>query len=190
MYFISRNNVIYNYIAHTSSKRRYIATLFIVASLVVVCFYGIYIPLSTHIVMYKAEGMRLKKQYEELSQCKKSSNDLSSLVTTGKKNILGYAIPSDKREEHCHKRMLFVLDTISKSGLTLISYGLCKDKDKAWYTKNSAHCEMTGSLENIMFFLKTIKESERMITLSRVALTRIKDDLFQMSYDVGLITIK
>src|SRR3990172_8431868 len=159
MYFIPRNNSVYNYIAHTSSQRRYIATFFIVASLAGICFYGIYTPLSAHIILYKAESARLQKQYAEIGQADKSGQELLLLVETGKKNIAEHAMSADKREEQCHKSMQFILDTITKSGLTLTTYGSCKDKDKAWYTKDSAHCAMTGSLEKIISFLKTIKES-------------------------------
>jgi len=190
MYFIPRNNVVYNYIAHTSAERRYIATLFTVGAFLVVCFYGIYIPLKGHIAVCKIELARLRKQQEDVEVIDKNSKELLTLVHTSKKNIADRAIEPEKKEEHCHERTAFMLDAITKLGLTLNTYGLCKEKDKGWYTKDSAHCEVTGTIEKIMSLLKTIKESQHMITLSQVAITRLNNDNFQLSCDIGLITIK
>ena len=190
MYFIPRNNTVYNYIAHTSAQRRYLATLFIVIIFCGVCFYGVYAPLSAHIVLFKNEILRLQKQQQEMQQLDKNSKDFLSLIETRKKNIAEHAIENDKREEHCYKRMMFVLDTIAKSGLTLSAYGSCKEKDKTWYTKDAAHFEVTGSLEKIMAFLKTIQESKQMISISKVDLARVRDDLFKLSCDVGIVIVK
>jgi hypothetical protein len=190
MYFIARNNAIYNYIAHTSLKRCYAVTLFSLCAFFVVGIYGIYYPLHAHSILLESERMALQKKSDELAQMGKSGQELSALVESGKKNITDRATTADKREEHCHKQMLFVLDTIAKSGLTLIAYGSCKEKDKEWYAKDSAHFDITGSMQKLMTFLETIKNSRSMITISQLNLTRVADDTFQMGFDVGLITIK
>jgi hypothetical protein len=190
MYFIPRNNAIYNYIAHTSSMRRYLATLFVGIIFTGICFYGIYIPLGAHIVLYKAEALRLQKQYEEIGQLDKSGSELLSLIDTGKKNSAAHVVGDDKREEYCNKRMQFVLDTVTKLGLTLNAYGSCKEKDKDWYTKDSAHYQITGTVEKLLSFLKTMKDSAYMITFSQVAITRMKDNLFQLSCDLGIVRVR
>lgn len=190
MYFISRNNAIYNYIAHTDTKRRYIATLFVLIVFVVIGFYGLYRPLGAHISMYKMERARLQKQYEETADLEKSNKDLLTIIHTNKKNIDEYAIADDARHEVCSQRMQFVFDTVAQAGLTLTMYGSCKEKDKKWYVKDSAHCQMTGPLEKIISFLKTIKDSGQTITLSHLMISKIKDNMFQLSCDVGIVTVK
>jgi len=190
MYFIPRNNAFYNYIAHTSSRRRYIATLFIVGFFVVISFYGIYAPLSSHILLYQAECLRLQKQYEEMNQLGKTSQELIRLTESNKKNILEHAIENAARDEHCNKHMNYVLNAIAQSGLTLAMYGSCKEKDKGWYAKDSAHFEVIGELEKIIFFLKKIQDSGRMITFSDVVITQTKDNFFQLAGDVGIAIIK
>lgn len=190
MYFIPRNNAVYNYIAHTSAKRRYLATLFVGVIFIGVCFYGIYVPLHSHIFIQKAEIARLQKQYEEMGQLDKSSKDISSLLGITKQNIIEQALEGTKKEEHCHKQTLFVLDIITQLKLTLHNYGSCREKDKAWYTKDSANFEVTGSLEKIISFFKMIQDSKQMVTISQVVLTRVRDDIFKLGCDIGFIVVK
>ena len=190
MYFIARNNRIYNYIAHTSLRRCYGATLFAVSAFFIIGSYGAYFPLLAHIVLLQSERAILFNKVEELAQFDKSSQELNTSIESGKKKIDDYATVAGNREQGCHKRMLFVLDAVAKSELTLNTYGACKEKDKEWYIKNSAHFDITGSLQKIMSFLETIKKSRHMITLSQVTVTRVADDLFKMGCEVGLVTIK
>lgn len=190
MYFIPRNNAVYNYIAHTNVKRRYCATLFFVVLFGLVGFYGVYMPLAAHIKLSKIELARLKKQYEETEHIKKSNKEISLLTEASKKNIAASIIADDKQQEHCSKRIQYVFDTVAQLGLVLNSYGSCKEKNKEWYIKDSAHVQVTGSLEKLLSFLKTIKDSDQMIMLSHLAITRVKDDAFQLSCDVGIITVK
>ncbi len=190
MYFIARNNAVYNYIAHTSLKRCYAVTLFSLGAFVVVGIYGIYYPLHAHSMLLESERMALQKKSDDFAQMNKSGQELLALVESGKKNITDRATIADKREEHCHKQMLFVLDTIAKSGLMLTAYGSCKEKDKEWYAKDSAHFDITGSMQKLMTFLETIKNSRSMITISQLNLTHVAEDTFQMGFDVGLVTIK
>ena len=86
--------------------------------------------------------------------------------------------------------MLFVLDSIAKAGLTLNVYGSCNTKDKTWYSKDLAHFDVAGSMQKLMTFLETIKNSRSMITISHVSFTRVADDNFQMSFDAGLVVVR
>lgn len=190
MYFIPRNNAFYNYIAHTDTKRRYIATLFLLVIFVVIGFYVLYKPLGGHISMYKMERARLQKQYEESVDLEKSNKDLLTIIHSNKKNIDEYAVADDVRHEVCSQRMQFVFDTVAQAGLTLTGYGSCKEKDKKWYVKDSAQCQMTGPLEKIISFLKAIKDSGQIIALSHLMISKIKDNMFQLSCDVGIVTVK
>jgi len=191
MYFIARNNALYNYIAHTSSMRRYMVTLAVVGAFFIGGIYLIYVPLLNYSALYMVERASLHNKYDELVQMNQRVQELSTSIDAHKKDIQNYAsITSDKQQEHCHKRMLFVLDTIAQLGLQLNAYGSCKEKDKKWYIKNSAHFDITGPVEKIMTFLETVKNSRHMITTTHAVITRVNDNTFQMNCDLGLITIK
>ena len=191
MYFIARNNKLYNYIAHTSQVRRSMVTLAVVCAFFIGGFYLIYCPLTDHIAMYTVERTNLQKKYDELAQMTHSGQELSALIESSKAAIGTYALDSvDKQQEECHKRMLFVLDTIAQQGLKLNAYGSCNTKDKKWYTKDSAHFDITGSIEKIMTFLETIKNSHHMITITHATITRVDDTTFKIGCDLGLVTIK
>ncbi len=153
-------------------------------------FYCVYSPLLAHITLLQSEQMILQKKVDELAQVEKGSKELSTFVEAGKKNIADHAVASDKREGQCHKRMLFVMETITQNGLTLKTYGSCKEKDKGWYSKDAAHFDVVGSMQKLMALLETIKNSRHMITISHVTLTRVADNSFHMSFDVGLVTVK
>jgi Tfp pilus assembly protein PilO len=189
MYFIPRNNAIYNYIAHTDTKRRYCATLFVVFGAIGIGVYGVYMPLESHIALYKAEKMQLQKQHEEIAIAEKNNKNVSDLIDAHKKNLRGYEVAQDQRIEHCNARMQFIFDTIAQLGLTLNAYGSCKEKDKTWYVKDSSHCQITGTLEKLISFLKAIKDAQQMITLSHVSITRVKENIFQLSCDIGVISV-
>lgn len=190
MYFISRNNALYSYIAHTSPMRRYAATLFFIGTIVLIGFYAIYAPFRAHIVMNISERARLQKQSEEIDRVRDNNRELLIAVDTSKKNIKDLAVLDDNKEQECTKRMQFLFDTVAQLGLQLNSYASCGVKDKKWYTKDRAHLKMSGSFEKLVSFFKAIKDSENMITLSHVVITRVKDNLFQLSCDVGIITVK
>jgi hypothetical protein len=190
MYFIARNNKIYNYIAHTSLVRRYMMTFGVVCAFFVGGMYLIYYPLVDHIVLCKAEHINLQKKYDELIQMNISSQELSGLIESSKTTIGIHGITADKQQEECHKKMLFVLDTIAQLGLKLNAYGSCNTKDKQWYIKDSAQFDIVGSIEKIMKFLETIKNSRHMITITQATITRIDDTTFKINCELGLITIK
>lgn len=190
MYFIARNNKIYNYIAHTSLMRRYMVTLGIVGAFFIGGMYGVYYPLIDYVSRYTVERINLQKKYDELGQMNKSSQELVALIESDKATIGTHGVLSDKRQEECHKRMLFVLDTIAQLGLKLNAYGSCKEKDKKWYIKDSAHFDIVGQAEKIMTFLETIKKSCHMITVTQATITRVDDSTFQIGCDLGLITVK
>jgi len=191
MYFIARNNVIYNYIAHTSVMRRYIATIGIVCVFFIGGMYLLYCPLMHYITLYTVERASLQKKYDELMHMNSGTQELSSFIDVSKKNISSHAAASShEQQEQCHKRMLFVLDTITQLGLQLNAYGSCNTKDKKWYIKDSAHFDIAGSMEKIMTFLETIKNSRNMIVVTHATITHIDDTTFQISCDLDFITVK
>lgn len=190
MYFIARNNALYNYIAHTSTLRRYVVTFAVMSLFFVGGLYLIYYPLMSSIAVYKAEQIMLQKKYDELMLMKKKSDELLKSIDEHKKNIDTYALSMDKYDDHCHTKMVFILDTIAQLGLKLNSYGSCKEKDKKWYLKNVAHFEIVGPLEKIMSFLEIVKNSCNMITISHATMTIADDAFCQMSCDVGLVAVK
>ncbi len=190
MYFIARNNKVYNYIAHTRLTRCYLATLGAVCAFFLIGMYCVYFPLIAHNALLSEERIALQKKSEEIFTMQKNDQELTALLESGKKNLVDRAITNEAREEQSQKRMQFVLDTVAQRGLTLNAYGACAEKDKTWYTKNCAHIDVSGSLQKLMTFLETIKNSGQMIALSHVTFTRTADDIFQMGCDIGLVAVK
>jgi hypothetical protein len=156
----------------------------------IIGIYGIYYPLITHIALLQSERVVLHKQCDEIAQLGKNDQELSAFIELGKKNIADRAIDPNMREEHCHKRMLFILDTITQLDLILNTYGSCKEKDKEWYTKDLAHFDISGSMQKLMTFLETVKKSSFAFTFSQATIKRISGDVFQMGFDVGLVVVK
>lgn len=190
MYFISRNNSFYQYIAHTNTRRRYCATLFLLAGLGFAFLYGIYKPLTQYIVLYKIELARLQKQQEDEEILSKGNRELSAVIFQKKKHVGEHIFDLDGREKECSKQMQFVFDAMALHGLMLNSYGSCKEKDRKWYTKEISHCQVTGSMQNVLSFLKAIKDSDRMVQLSHISISRVKDDVFQLGCDVEIVLVK
>jgi hypothetical protein len=190
MYFIARNNKIYNYIAYMPLMNRYAITFGVIVTFFIGGFYLVYYPLNDYIILYKAQRVILQKKYDELIQMKKKENDLLVLIEENKKNTNVHALSIDKHNDACHTRILFVLDTIIKFGLKLNAYGSRSEKDKKWYVKNKAHFDIVGSKEKIIAFLEAIKDAGTMITMSYATITRIDDTAFQIGCDLGLITVK
>jgi len=132
----------------------------------------------------------LQKKVDELAHMEKSNKELHAFIESGKRTVADHAVISDKREEHCHKRMMFIMETVAQEGLILSSYGSCKEREKNWYTKDSAHFDVVGSMQKLLSLLDKIKNARQMITISQVTFTRVADNSFQMSFDVGLVMIK
>ena len=189
MYFIPRNNKIYNYIAHTSSMRRYTGTFVTVCLFFIIGFYCIYYPLLNLIAMYTHERFMLQKKCEEFMQYDKSNQHLSQYIDTKKNSIQTYVRSSSVVQRHYNQTM-FVLQAIAQLGLSLHSYGSSKEKDKKWYIKNSAHFEISGSREKLMMFLQNLNQYQEILTVSNTIFTHKADDLFHMSFNLGLITIQ
>lgn len=190
MYFIPRNNAIYNYLAHTNTKRRYCATLFAFVTCMIGGYYGIYKPLISYILISKTELTRLQRQYRENIDIEKGNAHLSILIHTHKKYVADHVITEDKEEKACNKHRQYIFDLLEKLNIKLSSYGPCKETDNKWYTKESAPYSLTGSIENLLSFLKTIKESNQMIIVSHLNVTQLENNLFQLKGDIGFITVK
>lgn len=190
MYFIPRNNKFYNYIAHTDLKRCYMAMLFFLSIFALGAFYGIYSPLLLHITLLQSEYTSLQKKSDELVQLQKSNKELRTSIGVHRKSVTDCAAGCDRKEEECHQRMMFIMETIAQEGLVLTAYGSCKERDKSWYIKNTAHFDVTGSMQKLLSLLDKIKNARQKISISQVTLTRVADNSFQMSFDVGLVMVK
>ena len=191
MYFIPRNNAIYNYIAHTDSRRRSLATLFALVCLILFFYCGLYIPLINRIAAYQAELVRLRADYAMMKQINKDELKIAEQIVLAKKNIEQYAVSESIREDQYNKCVQSILNTIKKNGITLHSYGSCKQKDKQWYVSDMAHYQLMGSLDKLLSFLHTIIQNEHyLMSISQVSLQQIKNDTFQLNCDIGLLSVK
>jgi hypothetical protein len=190
MYFIARNNKIYNYIAHMSSLYRYCFIMGIVGMMIGTWLYCVYYPLQSYQLLYEREYNDLQKKHEERFRLEQSVKDSGVLIDAAEKTIKAYVLPLHDVDTFFKENLLFVLDLVTQSGLILHSYGAQKIKDKKWYKKNSAHLDVAGSFESCMNFIKLIHQSQKMITISSVSLIQSDHGIYRMTCDVGFVVIE
>lgn len=188
MYFIARNNKLYNYIAHTKPIKRYIFSVLLLAGLIFgYLFVSMYIIDSYVMVMTQEYGV-LQQKYKEMQQIEQKNNGLVAAITH-LKNDTAQFIVQEKSDEYFKKQLLFVLDNAQKMGLKINSYGVQKEKDGTWYKKEIAHLDVSGSLKEIMNFLESLHKARQMITIAQWTIVAIDDKIFQMHADIGLVMV-
>src|SRR5438477_9866281 len=188
MYFIPRNNKIYNYIAHTSVRNRYLCTGFFVASMTFVSLYFMQRFITVYSVLYSQELAILQKKYQEQERLERKNHQLVVVIDETKQDFQKN-ITTMQAQEYFKKQLLFVLDIIKNAGLQLHSYGVQKEKNKNWYKKEIAHFDITGSYQQIVHFLENLKNSQKMIVVSQWSLVRVEKDIFHLRCDVEFVLI-
>jgi Tfp pilus assembly protein PilO len=188
MYFIARNNKLYNYIAHTKPVRRYIFSVLLFAGLIFgYWFVSLYIIDGCGVVMTKEYGV-LQQKYKEMQQADKKNSTLAATVTALKTDIMQFIV-QEKADDYFKKQLFFVLDSAQKMGLKINSYGVQKEKNGAWYKKEIAHLDVLGTLHNIMQFLESLRNSKKMVTIGNWTISAVDEKTFQMHGDIGLVMI-
>lgn len=187
MYFISRNNKFYQYIAHTKTIHRYLFTA-ITVSVFVVSSYFLQQIIDTYDVLYAHELKKLRNTYTEIKKIEQSNDQLLLVLTNAKKDTKAVDVQKDS-SEFFKDQLLFVLESARQSGLAIESYGTHKEKNAQWYTKEIAHADFSGSLEQVMTFLDTIKNSKKMISISRWSLSRGSNNFYTLNCDIGFVRV-
>lgn len=188
MYFISRNNKFYQYVAYSKRVYRYLFIVVFVSVFIVGSYFLQHI-IDMHEMLYAQELKSLRVMYAESKKMGISNDQLSIALDNAKKN--SKAVDSQKDSHEFFKdQLLFVLESARQSGFTIESYGVHKEKNVQWYTKETAHADFSGSLEHILTFLDTIKNSKKMISISRWSLVHTRDVLYAFNCDIGFVRIK
>jgi hypothetical protein len=187
MYFISRNNKFYQYIAHTKYVHRYVFTA-ITIGMFIVGSYFLQQLIDVHDALCAQELKSFRNAHTESKKIGQRNNQLLAILDNAKKN--NKAVDVQKNSHEFFKdQLLFVLESARQSGLVIQSYGAHKEKDAQWYTKELAHGDFSGSLEQVLRFLDTIKNSKKMISISRWSLSHGSDALYTLNCDIGFLHV-
>jgi hypothetical protein len=185
MYFISRNNALYQYIAHTKQIHRYLFTG-VTVCLFVVGSYFLQQLIDAQDNVYAQELRSLRNSHTESKKIGQSNDQLLLTLDNAKKD--NKAVDVQKNSHEFFKdQLLFVLESARQSGLTIQSYSVHKEKNAQWYIKEMAHADFLGSLEQIMMFLDSIKNSKKMISISRWSLSYTSETLYALNCDIGFV---
>ena len=187
MYFIPRNNKIYNFIAHTQVKNRYLCTGFFIVLLLGMAYF-LHHFVTTYKEVYLQELAMLQKMQVDGQQLETKNKKLSALIETTKQEMQAQ-INTENVHDYLKKQVQFVLDTIHGTGLKLHSYGVQKEKNKNWYKKERAHFELSGNLKQILDFFETIQKSQKMIAINHWSLARMDDNTFKVECDVEFVVV-
>jgi hypothetical protein len=190
MYFIPRNNTIYNYLAHTNKNRRYTATIFICIFLLVICFYGIYQPLTRSMIFYKNEYSQLKTQLQAFNELENSIQNYNALTKASTKRIIAHQKTSEQCHMQCRNHILKMVTLIAQHNLTLHTYSSCKETQKDWYNTYSAHFSIEATMSQLLTFIEILTDEFSMSRLSRFVLKQKDKDAFQADFEIAFLTIK
>jgi len=190
MFFLPRNNTLYNYIAHTKRNRRYGATIFFLIFFVMCSFYGIYKPLIAHISFYQTQSIQLKEQCKELEQLETSMQEYVSFIEKNKKEIDAIRASQENNQSHCYSKISQIVNVIADHGIILQSYSSCKEKVKDWYSNYSSQFAVVGSLPKLLACLESLEKNSSFFSISHIVFKRKEKDLFQMNFQIHFFVIK
>jgi hypothetical protein len=139
-------------------------------------------------LLYAQQYGALEQKYKVLKQLEKKNNKLTELINETKKELLN-SVASESVDSFFKQQLLFLLTTAQSVGLKISSYGVQKEKDGKWYTKEVAHFSVSGSLKHIIHFLELLKNSQKMVSVSQWSLSLVNDTTFQMHCDLGSVFV-
>lgn len=187
MYFITRNNKIYNYIAHTKPRYRYYFTAFMVC-ICIIAFYGTQQIIHTYSALYSQELLSLEQKYKNIHVIEKQNRKITAALeqakqkrTTFKNNTSSY--------DFFKEQLLFVLNTAQTSGLIINSYETSQEKDKTWFKKENAQCSFSGSLQHILHFLSSLKNAEKMISIPSWSLSYSHENTYTLQATMSFVFV-
>jgi cell division protein FtsB len=187
MYFLSRTNVLYHYIAHVSPRRRYLYTG-VIFILLIGFSYSIYRCVVAYILVYEQELRTLEKKDEQEKAMLQNNNDLEQSIERLKQDV--HAFRSLKKEEEVFTELLFfVLDSARQSGLSVNSYTLQKNKNSTWRKKEKIHLVGSGELAQVIKFLQILKQSQKMITISTWSLMQSTKNMYTFAGGFSLMSV-
>lgn len=187
MLFISRNNRLYQSVAHISSVRRYMITCVVCIFLTIGWLYAVYYPLCALNNYYACEHMQLLEKFQQETELRRHIKGLqSSFDTTTRYND---AYKQSHGFNYFKSEWTFIFDAMRMSDLQLKAYTILGVKEKGWYKKEKYHVELVGDCVRFLKFLELIKEAQKMITCSNIVVSVFDTALFQINCDIGIIAI-
>lgn len=189
MYFIPRNNRLYNWAVKKSSLYLYTVTACVLLLLVGGWFYGMYAWVEHIIDQRQQEVARMYEQCMKIKQSRMMCSSLEKNLTSLKEKMRMQVI-HETVQRGFHEYTLFVVQQARKAGLHLASYSSFSCKDGGWCVKNSAQFHFQGELERITSFLSALKKSKKMIECNDVVLTRVNNNQFLFAVNVNFSAIK
>ncbi len=187
MYFISRNNSIYDFIAHTRVKNRYVCTGFFVVTILFGAYF-LHCLVTTYKDIYLQEVALLQKMYRESQHLEKKNKDLIVMIDSTKNGMMSQ-VQHEKSHDFIKKQVQFVLEALHNAELKLNSYGVQKEKNKNWYKKERAHFDVSGNLKQILDFFEKIQNSQKMITINQWSMTRIDENMLRLECDMEFVVV-
>ncbi len=188
MFFIPRNSKFYTLITHTRPTYRYFLTVFTASMLISVWLYGVYARLEASINQGTKQIDQLYKQSEQLKQAERSCAKITESINALNLDLQSY-IPQQNTQNYLQSRLVYVLETAKKVGLSLGIYTADKIINKAWCCKNKTHFDFNGSIQQVGNFFYTLQASGKMITCDRISLSRQENNLFMVSCDLNFIAV-
>lgn len=178
MYFIPHNNKFYSFIAHISSFYRYLITLSLLAFILLLWFFFIYLPLTAYIDNSFAKLIQLRKQCQQIERTRKNCQKLQHSLQFTKTQINALEkIPQNSFQSN----LLLILEQAKKNGLLLKQYTMNKTKTKQWVAQTNADFIFTGKLSPIMNFLNQLSKINCLIGSDYLLIKKIDDDSFQLT---------
>ena len=189
MLFVPRRGRVYRCALSVPERLRYVVTVAVMVTLVLIWLYGVHFPLKNSINHSSAEVNQLHKQLRQMQEVEREQSSLNQLVSSMHEKVNSYRSSGDPSND-LQARLSFVLDAVHAAGLTLRGYTTRNAvANKGWYTKKKARLDFTGRLEQIMSFLNSMKNSRKMIRVKNVSLERTDENLFRASTDISYMIL-
>jgi len=140
-------------------------------------------------LLKQLDAREVQKLGVAMAELKEVSREQMSSVLNQEKRDDKAAEGKKSSDEFFKQQLLFVLDSARHAGLTIHSYGSQKEKNAQWYKKELAHFDLSGSREQIMAFLEKVKNSEKMISVSRWSLVHVSGTSYALNCDMGFVFV-
>jgi len=187
MYFLSRNNKLFDYIVHTQRQHRYwgtfLALLVIVSSSYIVHYYC-----DVYIMMLEQEIQQLCDKNRQYKKIFAHNNELTHVIAHTKNDIQAYVL-AEKRDKLFQELFSFILEQARSVGVVVNSFTVQKMYDKNWYVKEKLHFVVTGTREKIVDFIKNSGRSGKMIAFSDWSLQQSENVQYTFSADISFLCV-
>lgn len=187
MYFIPQRFAWYRSVAQIRPLHRYVATMVIVVMICAAWWYSVYTWLDAKIMRDQAHIAQLTQQVTQLAHAERTCSTLSCSLGELRKQLEPYSAKCSG--EYCQNQLITLIDEAQKSNLNLTAYSPQKEVKKSWCTCNEVQIGLSGSLDGLVKFFKTIKQSKAMIQCDQVTCSRIDGATFNATCAMRFIAI-